>query len=587
MNQIIKTETIDFNALVSKSVTLSENIQSKMINILNKEFTEEQQRWYIANLYIYMNYHPTTDFPINLETVVKLVGFAHKKNAKRTLENNFTLNEDYKIILTKKVYDKKAAAPKRAADSPLKNLGGAGLNEEQIMLNIDTFKNMCMLVKTEKSKDIRKYYVKLENIYNKIIKEEIENTKNLLQQKTEELEQKDTEHKQDLKLSRQTMLLQKFDNKNCVYLCEIQSNLIKIGSSQDINTRKIDLKRVYGACTFLDIFECNSDFREIEQCILSTVRTNLYKEPINGHFSKEVVLLNENVFNYNQLVTIVRNTINTFINKEIESKKIELETKKIDLINNLLKENFTYEQIYKLINSNEIINIVQQNIQREIKQVKVADTVHKKGRKIQVINPDNLNVIVKIYDSMMFALRDPEHDYDKHSIQSAVKNNTIYKGYRWLFVEHGEDVNIVKDIQPTFNPTKREPTLSVIVRLNHDKTEIIETYSGITKIKNKYKISLPRLHKIINENKSFDNSYFIKITDCSQELLSKYTENNYIAKRTSTKASPIKMHNIITNEEIIYKSINDATIKFGSNEKTITDSIKNKTILNGYIFEYV
>jgi phage anti-repressor protein len=579
MNQIIKTETIDFNALVSKSVTLSENIQSKMINILNKEFTEEQQRWYIANLYIYMNYHPTTDFPINLETVVKLVGFAHKKNAKRTLENNFTLNEDYKIVLL----------PKEQNLSPNKKdkKDKGGRPEEQIMLNIDTFKNMCMLVKTEKSKDIRKYYVKLENIYNKIIKEEIENTKNLLQQKTEELEQKDTEHKQDLKLNRHTMLLQKFDNKNCVYLCEIESNLIKIGSSQDINTRKVDLKRVFGSCTFLDIFECNSDFREIEQCILSTVRTNLYKEPINGHISKEVVLLNENVFNYNQLVTIVRNTINTFINKEIESKKLELETKKIDLINNLLKENFTYEQIYKLINSNEVINIVQQNIQPEIKQVKVADTVHKKGRKIQVINPDNLNVIVKIYDSMMFALRDTEHDYDKHSIQSAVKNNTIYKGYRWLFVEHGKDINIIKNIQPTFNPTKREPNLSVIVRVNHDKTEIIETYSGITKIKNKYKISLPRLHKIINENKLFDNSYFIKITECSNELLSKYKQNNQIAKRTSTKATPIKMCNIITKEEIFYKSISDATIKFGSNEKTITDSIKNKTILNGYIFEYV
>jgi hypothetical protein len=134
----------------------------------------------------------------------------------------------------------------------------------------------------------------------------------------------------------------------------------------------------------IQIFECNSDFREIEQCILSTVKTNLYKEPINGHISKEVVLLNENIFNYNQLVIIVRNTINTFINKEIESKKLELETKKIDLINNLLKENFTYEQIYKLINNNEVINIVQQNIQPEIKQVKVTDTVHKKEEKFKL-----------------------------------------------------------------------------------------------------------------------------------------------------------------------------------------------------------
>jgi phage anti-repressor protein len=34
-----------------------------------------------------------------------------------------------------------------------------------IMLNVDTFKNLCMLVKSDKAKEIRKYYVKLENIY--------------------------------------------------------------------------------------------------------------------------------------------------------------------------------------------------------------------------------------------------------------------------------------------------------------------------------------------------------------------------------------------------------------------------------------
>ena len=71
------------------------NGQSKMIENLTKEFTEEESKWYIANLYIYMNYHPTNDFPINLETLVKLVGFAHKKNAKRTLENNFTKDGEF------------------------------------------------------------------------------------------------------------------------------------------------------------------------------------------------------------------------------------------------------------------------------------------------------------------------------------------------------------------------------------------------------------------------------------------------------------------------------------------------------------
>ena len=168
---MIKTDSVDFNKLIKNSTVLTINGQSKMIDTLTKEFNEEESRWYIANLYVYMNYHPTNDFPINLDTLVKLVGFAHKKNAKRTLENNFTKDEDYKIIKL-----------------PREQKQNAGRCEEEIMLNIDTFKNMCMLVKTEKSKEIRKYYVKLENIYNKIIKEEIENTQKLLEEQKEKIE---------------------------------------------------------------------------------------------------------------------------------------------------------------------------------------------------------------------------------------------------------------------------------------------------------------------------------------------------------------------------------------------------------------
>ena len=97
MNQIIAPKSINFKELVKNSnTTLSLNLETKMINILNTEFTEEEQQWYIANLYIYMNYHPTTDYPINLEDVFKMIGFANKGNAKRTLENNFTKDEDYK-----------------------------------------------------------------------------------------------------------------------------------------------------------------------------------------------------------------------------------------------------------------------------------------------------------------------------------------------------------------------------------------------------------------------------------------------------------------------------------------------------------
>ena len=171
MNQIIAPKSINFNELVKNSnTTLSLNLKTKMINILNTEFTEEEQQWYIANLYIYMNYHPTNDYPINLEHVFKMIGFANKENAKRTLKNNFTKDEDYKTVLVR-------------TDENLNGKDLGGRPTEDVMLNIDTFKNLCMLAKTDKGKQIRKYYVKLENIYNQIIKDEIENKDKLLKKK--------------------------------------------------------------------------------------------------------------------------------------------------------------------------------------------------------------------------------------------------------------------------------------------------------------------------------------------------------------------------------------------------------------------
>ena len=229
MTQIIKTDSVDFNALINQNTTLNIDSKTKMFEILKNEFTPEQLRWYIANLCIYMIYHPTTDFPINLETLVKLVGFKHKANAKRTLKNNFVEGVDYKILLVPK-------------DEQVLH---GGHNEEKIMMNIDTFKNMCMLVKTEKSKSIRRYYVKLENIYNNIVKEEIENQK-LIQENTQKLlQEKELELLQTKRqLEQKTKLKVKrwYDSEpgDIIYAYKSQENnsLITIGKTKNVKDRE-------------------------------------------------------------------------------------------------------------------------------------------------------------------------------------------------------------------------------------------------------------------------------------------------------------------------------------------------------------
>jgi phage anti-repressor protein len=651
-NKIVPA-SVNFAELVRNKTTidLSEEYQCKMINELNKEFTEHQQRWYIANFYIYMNYHSTNDYPINLEDVYKMIGFANKGNAKRTLENNFTEDEDYKILshtqenktpekTTVKTCEKEVILP---MDKNLftKDLGGRPTGT--IMLNIDTFKSLCMLARTEKGAEIRKYYVKLENIYNKIVKEEIdqlktliqkekENTQKLLKKKDKDhllnLKEKDKDHLLNLKSSKHNLLLEKFSNKKVVYLSKVQKNFIKVGSSEDINQRKGNLKSIFGNCTFLDVFACN-DFREIEQCILQKVKKYLYKYSINGHKSKEVVELtnqeiqnvdqdveltqevvelNDCTFNYNQLLTIVKDTIKNYKNKEVEyktleneskrleneSKRLENESKRLDLLNKLLDKNLNYDEINVFINGENKIQIVQEpkiqepkiqeiEIQEPKIQEKRHDTIIERGRKIQAINPDNLNVIVKIYNSMKYAEADTDKDglkYGKHAIQKAAEKNTIYRNLRWKFVEHGQDPNIVKDVKPTQESRKIEDNM--IVQLNNDKSSLIHIYYGITEAREKLNISRLRLYKIIENQTLFNDSYFVKLNDCPKELL----ENTETPIRTSAKSKSIKVTNIISKKEIIYKSMTEATIEFGSNHKRISNAIKDKKIINGYKIEY-
>lgn len=214
MNQIVP-QSINFKELVKESkTTLSLSVQDRLVDKLNTNFTEDEQRWYVANLYMYMNYHPTNDYPINLEHIFGMIGFANKANAKRTIKNNFVNEEDYKIVFI------------RTDENPKNDLGGRP--EEIVMLNTDTFKNLCMLAKTENGKKIRKYYVKLESVYNEIINDEIQQSKRELEESKREL------------ATLKKLKTRKWYNQepgDTIYAIKID-DIIKIGKTKNIKARE-------------------------------------------------------------------------------------------------------------------------------------------------------------------------------------------------------------------------------------------------------------------------------------------------------------------------------------------------------------
>lgn len=237
------------------SIILFNDNNNKFVTKLKEHFTKEEQQLYVSNLYMYMNYHPTNDYPINLEDVFKMIGFANKGNSKRTLENNFTEHEDYKITIL----------PSEKGQ----------IAREDIMLNVDTFKNLCMLARTHQGKSIRKYYIKLENVYNEIIKQELDEHKQQIEQSNKQLEQT----KRELELYKQKTY-EEIEKSGHVYIIQTDGGY-KVGKTKDINNRVKGLQTGNNReiNVVLDFKTSNSDLLErVVHYILDRYRCNSNRE---------------------------------------------------------------------------------------------------------------------------------------------------------------------------------------------------------------------------------------------------------------------------------------------------------------------
>ncbi len=614
MNSIL-LKSININDIINTDILLSvtellNSINYNIDNLFIDQFWDSinDDKWIYLNddLVLWLGYN---DIRRGKDKIVKL------------LKKYFTIINDFKLLNHDKFHNENILDAQQVSKKDIENRGLH--NKQYIIVSPDCFKELCFHIGTSKSKEIKKYYIELEKVFKFYLE---------YQNKYQELKLKnelETNIKNN-KLDKNNYLIEKFSNKQCVYVIEVNLNedkLIKIGSTKNIKDRISAMILSYSCeCILLDIYECENNYREIEQYILTNkdIKNNLYKEKINNVMPKEIVKLSDN-FNYEQLIKIIKDSIKS----NIYLTPIQLlEKQKINLVNRLLDngynpnlfENFTIniitknecikcatkvnepiifeepEEVNETVNEkvNENVNEeVNETVNEEVRELeetneslqnnfsfKIKNT---RGRKIQKINPNNLNVIVQVYDSMIHVLRSNDGvTYSKNPIQNAIKNKTIYKGFRWCFVEKGEDPNISK-AEPT-DQTRTTRITEPIVKLNETKTEIINIYNTQEECFLNNGLTKPKLRELIKSNKLFHNVYFCKITDCDSALLQKYNISNSLFKKQTRSKSIIGI-NPLTNEETLFKTISEIPIKLGGTEASINSAIKNKTIYNGYYWK--
>lgn len=181
-----------------------------MLIKIKEQFTDFEQQMFLSSFYCYLNHHPTNDFVIDLDNVWEWMGFGQKYNAKYLLEKQFIFDKDYKFF-----------APEGSGAKK----GRGGHNSQKIMLNVKTFKSMCLKAGTKKADEIHEYFLKMEQIIQEVITEESSEMRKQLQIQSEQLQ---TVSKDKDLLKEKTIIEQFPLNTQCIYIGKIDNKTLGI-----------------------------------------------------------------------------------------------------------------------------------------------------------------------------------------------------------------------------------------------------------------------------------------------------------------------------------------------------------------------
>ncbi len=491
-----------------------------------------------------------------------------------------------------------------------KNKGRGGHNKEIILLNIYSFKLLCLLSETDKGKDIHKYYVKLENILHQIIKEESEEFKNQIQlqiNQIKHLEQENNKISKNKELEKHNILLREFGSVgSLVYIVKVKTYenknyVLKIGESRKcIDDRYDEHKISYDECVILDCFLVKRS-KDFESFIhnYELIKPNR-KTDLKGHENeKELFLIGEGL-SYDILLNVIKKNIKQFddYNQELEIDKLKMEKENLDKqsenIKALLELNLSNGNfITELMNSNKLLLNKIENLEKSNKEIieKLNSLQNKNttnfneplktlGPRLQQINPETLK-LVKVFDSISECVKsDPK--LKRSSINKAVKENTIYQGFRWCLVDRELDANVLHNIQPT-KQTKIQNS-GYIAKLNKEKNQILNVYLDrkVTSLSNSYQ-SHSALDNPVKKFSLTNGFYYLLYDSCSEELKKKFVEKN--------KSEPILYKNGIGQYDLTNKLVKEFVSKFdcerslGISDKTMNKALEKNIAYNSHYYK--
>jgi hypothetical protein len=365
--------------------------------------------------------------------------------------------------------------------------------------------------------------------------------------------------------------------------------IIKIGESRrGVLNRYNEHKSNYPECLLLDCFSVTNS-KDFESFIHNheSIKLNKVNDLKNHETELELFLIGKHL-SYHTLLNIINNNIKYFNNN---TNKLILENEQLKMMIEMNKTGNDNILILELVKSvkqltSRIDNLEQTNKslleKMNSSQTKTStgfnDPLITLGPRVQKINSETLQ-LVKVYETVSEVMKE-DSNIKRSSINKAVIENTIYRGFRWLLVDRELDPNIIHHI----NPTKKTKTQNIgyVAKLNNDKSEILNVYldrKTATKL-NDYEsysaLDIPMKNVSITRG-----HYYMLYDNCEEELKNNFEDKHGVPHLYKLGIGQYDLQNNLIRE---FSCKYDCIKGLSMSDKTLNKALEKNIPYNGYLF---
>ena len=507
---------------------LTNTYHVKLLDKIKKNFSDIEQQLFIGSFYCYLNYDTKKDFIVDLDNVWKWLGFSKKYHANIVITKYFMEKIDY-IHLAAEV-----------AGARLDDEKWGGHNIKKNMMTIKCFKSLCLKAQTKKASEIHEYYMKMEEVLHEVIEEEGTELKQKMEEQKRLLNQKIEELRVTPELEKHRVLLKEYGQitGSLVYIvrikhCEQGKYIIKIGESRKgIKNRLTEFKQKYGnQVLMLDCFPVH-DSAGLEKHLHHHPEIHPHQvKNLEGHENENELFMMGEELTYQRLIQIIETSMIPFNNPLVENERLKLENEQLRSQSTTPPAHADHTILQEILKTNQLLLQKVQTLEASNKEIisrlnamqtKTVTACSQPdphlGPRLQKIHPDILQII-HVYETVTECMKE-DHAMKRPSINKAVRENTVYRGFRWQLIDRELDPNTLQ-IEPT-KVTKIQKN-GYIAKVNQEQTDIVHVYLDRKTAAqcNQYP-SISSLDNVVKNHTIKDGYYYQLYEECNASLKNQF-----------------------------------------------------------------